>query len=68
MKHFGTVKSFDEAKGHGSIQPEEGGQNLDFERSAISWDRETSPAEGQRLSYEITTKDGETRAVNLQNA
>jgi CspA family cold shock protein len=66
MKHFGTVKSFDETQGRGSIQPEEGGENLTFERSAIKWDRNIAPKEGQRLSYELETKGGETRAVDLQ--
>ena len=39
MKYFGTVKSFDEVTGHGSITPEIGGENLQFERGAASWYR-----------------------------
>ena len=65
MKHFGTVKSFDETQGSGSITPEQGGEELRFERSAISWDTKVAPKTGQRLSYELDQKDGRTSAVNL---
>jgi len=68
VRHFGTVRSFDATKGMGSIQPESGGENLEFERDASTWDRRIAPSEGQRLSYELGTKFGETRAVKLQNA
>lgn len=65
MKYFGTVKTFDEANGRGLIKPEQGGDELRFDRSAISWDGKTSPKEGQRLSYDVST-DGRNAAVNLQ--
>lgn len=68
MKRFGTVESFDEAKGRGLIKPEETGKSaIGFEKSAISWENKTPPPVGKRLSYEISERDGETRAVNLQN-
>ena len=66
MKYFGTVKSFDSDKGIGTIKPETSGEDLQFERSAITWNKETPPTEGQRLSYDIETKDRHARAVNLQ--
>ena len=66
MKYFGTVKSFDNEKGLGTIKPETAGEELQFERSAISWGRENPPSAGQRLSYDIETKDRQARAVNLQ--
>lgn len=66
MKHFGIVKSFDEAQGLGSITPEKGGEDLRFERSGISWDPKVAPTTGQRLSYELVEKDGRTSALNLQ--
>ena len=66
MKYFGTVKSFDSEKGRGTIKPETTGEELHFERSAISWGRENPPTAGQRLSYDVQTKDREVRAVNLQ--
>jgi cold shock CspA family protein len=64
---FGTVQSFDEAQGFGSIQPEDGGKALRFENSAIKWNRSDSPRAEQRLTYELGTgADGQPRAVNLQ--
>jgi CspA family cold shock protein len=65
MKLFGTVKSFNEEKGQGSITPEKGGEDLRFERSAISWGK-VAPKTGQRLSYELAEKDGQSSAVNLE--
>jgi cold shock CspA family protein len=55
MKYFGTVKSFDSASGHGEIKQETGGDDLRFEKSAISWDKSAVPTVGQRLSYERGT-------------
>jgi cold shock CspA family protein len=67
MKYFGTVKSFDTVKGYGEIRPETGGEDLRFETSAISWDKNISPTLGQRLSYDVgTNKDRQPCAVNLQ--
>jgi cold shock CspA family protein len=66
MKYFGTVKSFDEAKGEGSLKPASGGADLDFKRQALMWDRRIAPTPGQRLSYELNTTQGQARAVNLQ--
>ncbi len=34
---FGTIKNFDEIKGVGSIQPENGNAVLHFEKSAVTW-------------------------------
>jgi cold shock CspA family protein len=68
MKLFGTVNSFDNGKGHGTIKPEAGGVDLGFERSAISWDaKETPPTAGQRLSYDVgTNSDSKPCALNLR--
>lgn len=67
MKYFGTVKSFDPVKGHGEIKPEAGGDDLRFDRSAFTWDKNAVPAVGQRLSYDVGTKtDRQPQAVNLQ--
>ena len=65
MKYFGTVKSFDSDLGLGSIKPETGGDELRFERSAISWDITKSPTVGQRLSYDKGTLDSQPCALNL---
>jgi cold shock CspA family protein len=65
MKYFGTVKSFDEDKGLGSIKPETGNDELAFERSAISWDAPKTPKIGERLSFDKGTLNSEPCAVNL---
>jgi len=66
MKYFGTVKSFDSVKGHGEIKQEAGGDDLRFEKSAISWDKSVVPTIGQRLSYERGTSESrQPCALNL---
>lgn len=67
MKYFGTVKSFDSVKGFGEIKQEAGGDDLHFEKSAISWDdKNVAPTQGQRLSYEKgTNADRQPCALNL---
>jgi cold shock CspA family protein len=67
MKYFGTVKSFDTSMGQGEIKPETGGNDLGFEKAAISWDKHIAPTVGQRLSYDVgTNADRQPCAVNLQ--
>jgi cold shock CspA family protein len=66
MRYFGTVKSFDETRGHGSISPEHGDHEIGFERGAVMWRRSVDPTPGQRLSYEVGIRNGSTRAVNLR--
>jgi len=65
MKYFGTVKSFDIDKGIGSLKPETGGDDLYFERNAISWDAPKSLNVGERLSYDKGMVDSQPCAVNL---
>ena len=69
MKLFGTVKTFDEAKGFGSIKPEIGNEELRFENSAVSWGDATTPKTERRLSYEVGKNgSGDACAVNLHSA
>ena len=66
---FGTIKKFDETKGVGSIKPENGHVDLQFETSAVAWGNATTPKANRRLSYEIgKNKDGTDCAVNLRAA
>ena len=66
MKYFGTIKSFDTAKGFGEISPEVAGSTIRFETSAIMWDKTVAPTIGQRLSYDVgTNNDRQPRAMNL---
>lgn len=66
MRYFGTVKSFDDTRGRGSIQSERGHEEIGFERGAVLWRRSADPRPGQRLSYEVGIRDGRTLAVNLR--
>ena len=67
MKYFGTVKSFDAALGYGEIKQEAGGDDLRFDKAAITWGNENPPTLGQRLSYDRGANDQrQPRAVNLQ--
>ena len=67
MKYFGTVKSFDTAKGFGEIKQEAGGDDLRFDKAAISWGKDHAPTVGQRLSYERgANSERQPRALNLQ--
>ena len=67
MKHRGTVRSFDHAKGRGLIEADSGGEYLVFERSGIYLDPRVRPVEGQRLTYELGASNGKRCAVNLCN-
>ena len=66
MRYFGTVKSFDETRGHGSIQPEHGHEEIGFERGAVMWRRSADPTPGQQFSYEVEIGEGRERAFNLR--
>ena len=65
----GTVKFFNEGKGYGFIQPEDGGADSfvhisDVERSGMSTLRE-----GQRVTYETEPDQrGKMKATNLKDA
>ena len=64
---FGTIKNYDETKGVGSIRPENGHADLQFEKSAVSWGDATTPKTDRRLSYEVGKNSvGAPCAVNLR--
>ena len=65
---YGKVESFDTNKGTGLLTPEAGGKAISFERKAFSWDNNTPPTVGQRLSYEVNETDGVSSAIKLQHA
>jgi len=68
MKLYGTVKTFDEAKGFGTIKPEAGGAELRFEKSAVQWGNATTPKTDRRLSYELGKNgSGDACAINLHS-
>jgi cold shock CspA family protein len=61
------VKSFDHARGHGTIEADSGGEYLTFHRSGIYSDWRVPPIVGQRLTYQVGTIEGRRCAVNLGN-
>jgi cold shock CspA family protein len=67
MIYHGTVKSFDQVRGRGTIEADNGGEYLLFERSGIYQNPHVTPVVGQRLTYQLVTSDGRRCAVNLGN-
>lgn len=66
----GTVKWFNETKGFGFIQPDDGGQDVFVHISAVERAGMRNLVEGQKISYEMETdrRSGKQSAGNLQNA
>ena len=66
----GTVKWYNETKGYGFIQPDNGGKDVFVHATALERAGMRSLQEGQKISYELQTdqRTGRASAVNLQNA
>jgi CspA family cold shock protein len=66
----GTVKWFNETKGYGFIQPDDGGKDVFVHISAVERAGMRNLIEGQKISYEMQTdkRSGKDSAVNLQSA
>ncbi|HUS98403.1 MAG TPA: cold-shock protein [Hyphomicrobiaceae bacterium] len=63
----GTVKFFNATKGYGFIQPDDGGKDVFVHVSAVERAGMNSPAEGQKLSYDIEEdRQGRSSATNLR--
>jgi len=62
----GTVKFFNTQKGYGFIQPEAGGPDVFVHVTAVEAAGLHTLNEGQKVSYEIMSDRGKTKAVNLQ--
>ena len=64
----GTVKWFNETKGYGFIQPDDGGRDVFVHISAVERAGLRNLVEGQKISYEILTdkRSGKDAAGNLQ--
>jgi cold shock protein len=66
---IGTVKFFNEDKGYGFIQPEDGGKDSFVHISAVQAAGMATLQKEQRLSYEVETgRNGKESAVNLAAA
>ena len=64
----GTVKFFNEQKGFGFINPEDGSPDVFVHVSAVERAGMTTLNEGQRLSFDVVKdpKKGKTNAQNLR--
>jgi CspA family cold shock protein len=66
---IGTVKFFNDQKGYGFIQPEDGSGDAFVHISAVERAGMNTLQRDQRVSYELETDQrGKTSAVNLQSA
>ena len=63
----GTVKWFNDQKGFGFIQPDDGSKDVFVHVSAVERAGLRSLAEGQKISFEMETdkRSGKTSAGNL---
>ena len=66
----GTVKWFNESKGYGFIQPDDGGKDVFVHISAVERAGLRELVEGQVVSFELVAdrKTGKSSAVNLKTA
>lgn len=61
----GTVKWFNPTKGYGFIAPDNGDKDVFVHISAVEKAGLNHLNEGQKISYEIASKDGKQFADNL---
>ncbi len=66
----GTVKWFNDQKGYGFIQPDNGGKDVFVHISAVERAGLRGLAEGQKISYEVEAdrRSGNESAVDLKAA
>jgi CspA family cold shock protein len=66
----GTVKWYNEQKGYGFIQPDDGGQDVFVHASALEKAGMRGLREGQKVSFDVIRDErrGKTSADNLRNA
>jgi CspA family cold shock protein len=65
---IGTVKFFNDDKGYGFIQPDDGGKDAFVHISAVQAAGMSSLQKDQRVSYDLQNDRGKTSACNLANA
>ena len=66
----GTVKWFNETKGYGFIQPDQGGKDVFVHISAVERSGMSGLAEGMKVTYDVEAdrKNGKESATNLKVA
>jgi CspA family cold shock protein len=66
----GTVKWYNDQKGYGFIQPDNGGKDVFVHATALERAGMRGLSDGQKVSFELQAdrRTGKESAVNLQNA
>ena len=66
----GTVKFYNDMKGFGFIQPDDGGKDVFVHATALERAGMRGLAEGQKVSFEVETdrRSGMVAAADLRNA
>lgn len=64
----GTVKWFNETKGYGFIQPEDGGKDVFVHISSLQKSGLRTLDDGQKVTYELVEERGKTAAGDIQLA
>jgi cold shock protein len=67
MAH-GTVKWFNNQKGFGFIQPDDGSKDVFVHISAVERAGMRGLNEGQKISFDVVTERGKSAAANLRTA
>ncbi len=65
---LGKVKWFNDAKGYGFIEPEEGGTDVFVHFSAIEMEGFRTLGEGQQVEFEVHTGEKGSYAANVMRA
>ncbi len=65
-KQFGKVKWFNQQKGYGFIEPEDGSKDVFVHISAVEQAGMKTLNENQRVSFVLETKNGKASATQLQ--
>lgn len=66
---IGTVKFFNQSKGYGFIQPDDGGQDAFVHITAVERAGMSTLNQDQKVSFDLEQDQrGKTKAVNLQPA
>ena len=63
---IGSIISFKEDKGYGFIRPKDSENNVYVHISALQSSGIDKVEIGQRLTYELLSKDGKTSAINIK--
>ncbi len=68
MEQTGTVKWFNDDKGYGFIQPDDGGNDVFVHISAVNDSGLQGLKDGQKISFEVQVdeKRGKSSAANLK--